>query len=417
MTERRDIVIAGGGMVGISLALELARQLPAGTRLTLVEGFPLPGAREGGRPEYHPAFDARSTALSYSSRVIYRELDLWTQLEQWLCPIDTIHVSSRGRFGSSLLRAADYGWPALGYVVENAWLGNVLVQALHASGKVEAINPARVVVATPGEDGLSLQLEGDGPARLHTSLLVVADGAASNLRQQLGVAVAEKPYRQSALIANVGSARPHQGRAFERFTDTGPVAMLPLLPAAGDSRSALVWTLPTDRAEQLQQCPEAEFLAELQQVFGYRLGRLTRVGERHSYPLALVRSEEQVRQGAVVMGNAAHALHPVAGQGFNLALRDVASLARVLAAAREAGEEYGDLAVLGRYQRQQAADQRRTIGFSDALPGLFMHGDPVLGLARDLALSGLDVIAPLKREFVRMAAGMADLPEEDRAHG
>lgn len=417
MDEQRDIVIAGGGMVGISLALELAQSLPGDTRLTLVEGFPLPRDASGEGSGYHPSFDARATALSYGARLIYQRLGIWDSLAPGACPIETIHVSSRGRFGSTLLRAADYAWPALGYVVENGWLGQVLSRVLFAGSRVEVINPARVTAAHHTGRGLELSLEGAGPAGLSTRLLVVADGASSSLRQQLGVAVEEKPYRQHALVANVVTARPHRACAFERFTESGPVAMLPLLEAGRGSRSALVWSLPGERAEHLQQCPEEQFLAELQQVFGYRLGRLQAVGERHCYPLALVQSEEQVRQGLVVMGNAAHALHPVAGQGFNLALRDVAGLGRVLAGAAAAGEGYGELAVLDRYLREQSSDQFRTIGLSDALPRLFMQGDPVLGLARDLALSGLDVLAPLKREFVWITAGMGSALEEGRHNG
>lgn len=360
MTERRDIVIAGGGMVGISLALQLAARLPDETRIALVEGFPLPPAEGGKAPSYHPSFDARSTALSYSSRLIYDGLGIWEALAEWLCPIETIHVSSRGRFGSSLLKATDYGWPALGYVVENAWLGRSLIAALRAQDRVELINPAKVVGAEARGSGQRLHLEGEAPETLDTELLVVADGAGSGLRENLGVGVDEKPYRQSAVIANVASAEPHRGCAFERFTDEGPLAMLPLLGVAGsEHRSALVWTLPPERAAELAACDQDVFLAELKNRFGYRLGRLTQVGERHSYPLSLVKSEEQVRQGMVVMGNAAHALHPVAGQGFNLALRDVAALAEVLRAGMEEGLAPGDLGLLGRYQASQAADQAR----------------------------------------------------------
>lgn len=408
----RDIVIAGGGMVGVSLALQLGAVLPQQTSILLVEGFPFPEVSADGRARYHPSFDARSTALSYSSRLIYEATGVWDELQQWLCAIDSIHVSSRGRFGSTLLRAADYNWPALGYVVENAWLGNALIQALYRQGRVEVRSPARVTAAAPGQGRVALAVAGESDEHIDTALLLVADGADSGLREQLGVAVAEKPYGQHALIANVATAQPHAGCAFERFTDQGPVALLPLLAApGGENRSALVWTLDPKRAEHLQACPEQEFLEALQERFGYRLGRLRQVGERYCYPLSLVQSTEQVRQGVVVMGNAAHALHPVAGQGYNLALRDVAELAAVLAQGLAAGQSPGDLAMLQRYQQRQQADQERTIGFSDQVPALFMRSDPVLGLARDLALSGLDFLPGLKREFVRYAAGVAELGE------
>jgi len=412
MKQHRDIVIAGGGMVGISLALYLAEVLPASMRICLVEGFAFPDPLPGHRPDYHPAFDARSTALSYSSRLIYERLGLWDDLQQWLCPIDTIHVSNRGRFGSALMRAEDYGWPALGYVVENAWLGNSLVQALHKQGAVELISPARVVGARMESGRMQLDLEGEGPDSLDAELLVVADGAASGLREKLGLAATEKPYGQHALVANVAFARPHKGCAFERFTEQGPLALLPLMSVPGaEHRSGLVWTVAPSEAERLQQCSDQEFLAALQERFGYRLGRMQQVGERHAYPLSLVKSGEQVRHGVVVMGNAAHALHPVAGQGYNLALRDLAELATVLASSIEQGQRPGDLRTLQRYEERQRQDQQRTIEFSDRLPSLFMAGDPVVGLARDLALSGLDVLPALKRGFVDYAAGVAAMGE------
>lgn len=408
MEDRREIVIAGGGMVGISLALYLAEVLPDEIRICLVEGFPFPEPLAGHRPDYHPSFDARSTALSYSSKLIYERLGIWDSLQQWLCPIASIHVSSRGRFGSTLMQAEDHGWPALGYVVENAWLGNSLVQALHRQGRVELLSPARVIDAQSTDDGILLSLDSDAVSQLRADLLVVADGASSGLRDKLGLGVNEKPYGQQALVANVAFAEPHQGCAFERFTDQGPVALLPLLGVAdARHRSGLVWTLPPAEAEQMQSCAEEDFLHALQDRFGYRLGRLLQVGERHCYPLSLVTSTEQVRQGVVVMGNAAHALHPVAGQGYNLALRDVAELTGVLSAAVASGERPGDLSVLQRYEQRQRLDQQRTIEFSDRLPALFMVGDPVVSLARDLALSGLDVVPALKRGFVNYAAGVA----------
>ena len=405
--EHFDIVIAGGGMVGVSLALQLGEVLPPATSILLVEGFPLPAQGNGGAPQYHPAFDARSTALSYSSRLIYERMQVWDDLCQWLCAIESIHVSSRGRFGSTLLRASDHQWPALGYVVENAWLGNSLIRQLRQRGRVEVRSPAKVVSAAPTGAGVSMQLQGD-TAGITAGLLLVADGAASGLREQLGVAVSEKPYQQHALVANIAFAEPHRGCAFERFTDDGPLAVLPLLASRdGEQRGALVWTLPAASAGRLRECPPEEFLATLQQRFGYRLGRMLQVGERHEYPLSLVQSTEQVRQGIVVMGNAAHALHPVAGQGFNLALRDVAELGQVLAQGLAEGMPLGDLALLQRYQRRQQSDQQRTIAFSDRVPALFMHADPLLGLGRDLALAGLDFLPGLKREFVRHAAGVA----------
>lgn len=412
--DQYDVAIVGGGMVGVSLALALARSMPEDARILLLESFGLPAQAPDFGADYSPSFDARSTALSYSSYLIYQQLGIWEQLYPRTCAIDSIHVSEQGSFGSTLLQAGDYGWPALGYVIENAWLGNVLIQSLYQQDKVRMLSPARVTGAEPAGDGVVLEFA-DG-ATASCELLVVADGADSALRQVLGIAVEQRAYQQHALIANIGHDQAHRGRAYERFTQHGPLACLPL-PAedfgfgadagAGSKRSALVWTLPVAQAEQLQQCPHAEFLQRLQQRFGYRLGRMQKVGERHIYPLNLVRAQEQVRSRVVVIGNAAHALHPVAGQGFNLALRDVARLSAVLADAAAAGEDFHELEVLSRYSEGQQPDQQRTVAFSDQLPGLFAHRDPALGLLREFGLFALDLSPGLKKEFVRQTAGTA----------
>ncbi len=400
-----DVLIIGGGMVGISAALCLRRRLGPGCKILLVEGFPLPAKDVDFHAAYSPSFDARSTALSYSSCLIYQELELWDELAQRACTIEQVHVSEQGRFGSTLMRAADYDWPALGYVVENAWLGNVLVQALHQTD-VQTLSPARVLSASVETDRVRVNFESGECA--YAQLLLVADGANSVLRESLGVEVLEQDYSQHALIANIGHALEHRGCAYERFTPQGPLAMLPLLasPAEGQ-RSALVWSLSEEEAQTLQHCPEDEFLATLQDRFGYRLGRLQRVGDRHSYPLALIEAREQVRSGIVIMGNAAHSLHPVAGQGFNLALRDIARLGAVLAEAKMQGDALGALSVLQQYINQQSGDQQRTKQFSDRLPDLFMRRDPVLALLRDVGLVALDLSPVLKREFVRQTTGVA----------
>ena len=228
MRKDYDLVIAGGGMVGVSLALALAERLPSERRVLLIEGFPLPAQSPDFARDYSPSFDARTTALSRGSWLIYEQLGLAERLLARACAITSIHVSERGRFGSTLMHAADYGWPALGYVIENAWLGNVLIQCLHRRSRVELLSPARVAGAVPDRDGIALQL--DSGEVLRTGLLAVADGAASGLRSALGIDAAQRPYQQSAVIANVAHAGDHGGRAFERFTDQGPLACLPLPP-------------------------------------------------------------------------------------------------------------------------------------------------------------------------------------------
>jgi 2-octaprenyl-6-methoxyphenol hydroxylase len=235
-------------------------------------------------------------------------------------------------------------------------------------------------------------------------LAILAEGGRSGLREQLGIAVSHTPYGQSALIANVSPQEAHNGLAFERFTEEGPMAMLPL----ADNRCALVWTRATLEAERLSALDDAAFLAELQQAFGYRLGSLRQVGTRHLYPLALTAAREQVRQHLVVLGNAAHSLHPIAGQGYNLSLRDTLVLAETLLAS---SAPLGDLATLQRYLNSQQMDQQLTVGFSDQVTRLFSTGQPLLAAGRNLGLLGLDLLPPAKRWFARQAMGLGTRSE------
>ncbi len=417
-TADYDVVIAGGGMVGASLALCLHQHSGGALRVAVVESFPLPPLSVE-QPEYRPSFDARSTALSYGSAEIYRQLGLWPQLAEKLATIEAIQVSDRGHFGSVLMEKADLGWPALGYVVENAWLGNSLLRYLRLNTAVEFVTPARVeaVELTASRATLSLNC-GEVAESRSASLLVVADGAESGLCERLGIHRHVDDYGQTAIIANIGTEKPHGGTAYERFTADGPLAMLPLTPdVSGMSRSALVWTFAEDRADEAMAWSEEEFLRRLQEAFGYRLGHLRKLGQRACFPLKLSCADEQIRRRLVVMGNAAHALHPVAGQGFNLALRDADSLAKILAKARQSGKDIGDLAVLKSYLNAQQGDQRLTTLFSDRVTKIFSNRQPLLSLARNLGLLVLDVSAPLKSRFTARAAGIVNGRGGDAANG
>jgi 2-octaprenyl-6-methoxyphenol hydroxylase len=393
--QRVDIAIIGGGLVGASLAVTLqaqAKQL--GWTICLIEPF-TPGAG------YQPSYDARSTALSFGSQQIYQRLGLWQSISQRAEPIKQIHVSDRGRFAAARLSAEEEGVPALGYVVENAWLGECLWQALDQQ-VVSWRSPAQVARMQALADGYQLVLD-DG-SELVCSLAIMAEGGRSGLREQLGIDISTTPYGQSALIANVSPQDAHSGLAFERFTEEGPMAMLPL----ADHRCALVWTRATLEAERLMTLDDAAFLAELQRAFGYRLGSLRQVGTRYLYPLALTAAKEQVRQHLVVLGNAAHSLHPIAGQGFNLSLRDTWVLAETL---RESTAPLGDLATLKRYLSSQQSDQQLTVGFSDQVTRLFSTGQPLLAAGRTLGLLGLDLLPPAKRWFARQAMGLGTRSE------
>lgn len=410
-----DIIIAGGGMVGASLALQLSVRSNYQLNIMVVESFPLP-LNDKQPLHYSPSFDARSTALSYSSRLILEPLGVWDDLSRHIADINHIHVSQRGRFGSTLMHHSDVDWPSLGYVVENSWLGNVLLEQLKTIPTVEFCCPASVVEINPDADGVCCSIEhkdqGADKSTLQRSevlaqLMVVADGAHSGLRQQLGVTAQTIDYRQNALIANVCFQQAHQNFAYERFTSDGPLALLPLTDSdSGEARAALVWSLNKDAADYLLNCDDDGFLHTLQQQFGHRQGQFTRVGERASYPLQLVEAQEQVRSGIVMMGNAAHSLHPVAGQGFNLALRDCSRLTTLLVRQFATGGRLGDLSLLQHYAEQQQFDQRKTIGLSDRLPALFNSSQLPLSILRSLGLLALDLTPAAKKAFILQAAGM-----------
>lgn len=311
-------------------------------------------------------------------------------------PIKDIHVSDRGRFSTARLSALEEGVPALGYVVENAWLGQCLWKGLDPD-VISWRCPAEVTRMQPLEDGYRLTLNDE--TTLDCDLAVLADGGRSGLREQLGIHVSKRPYDQSALIANITPSQAHGGMAFERFTEEGPMALLPL----PENRCALVWTRLGMDAERLAALDERRFLSELQGVFGYRLGTLKQVGARHLYPLTLIEAQEQVRPHLAVLGNAAHSLHPIAGQGFNLSLRDADALARTLLAS---DEKLGDFATLLSYQQRQTLDQQLTIGFSDQVTRLFGSDQTLISFGRNLGLLGLDLLPPAKRWFARQAMGL-----------
>ncbi|WP_449430311.1 2-octaprenyl-6-methoxyphenyl hydroxylase [Pseudomonas putida] len=393
--SRVNLAIIGGGLVGASLALALQAGAKArGWKILLIEPF-APG------DSFQPSYDARSSALSFGTRQIYQHLGLWQAISQRAEPIRKIQVSDRGRFGATRLDAVEEGVPALGYVVENAWLGQCLWQGLDTE-VVSWRCPAHVTAMRAIEGGYRLQLDDD--TSLECDLAVLADGGRSGLREQLGIHVRHTPYEQSALIANITPGEAHCGQAFERFTEAGPMALLPL----PDNRCALVWTRQGMDAKRLAEIDERSFLRELQDAFGYRLGALRQVGARHLYPLSLVEAQEQVRPHLVVLGNAAHSLHPIAGQGFNLSLRDVQSLADALLAGPQ---QPGELATLQVYHQRQRMDQAMTIGFSDQVTRLFGSNQLLLATARNVGLLGLDLLPPLRSWFARQAMGLGTRPD------
>ncbi|MEP3591111.1 MAG: 2-octaprenyl-6-methoxyphenyl hydroxylase [Marinobacter sp.] len=406
MTDTRvdaDLIIAGGGLAGATLALAVARVVPE-LRVTVVESFPL--SPDALPEDYQPSYDARSTALAWGSRVIFEELGLWSALAEHATPIQHIHVSDRGRFGATRLHAKDHQQEALGYVADNRWMGLCLMRALLAADiRWEA--PAEVVDMTPLNQGVRVSIRKDGELQeLNGQCLVVADGGRSGLREKLGFQPRTVDYGQNALIANVTTSEAHQFTAFERFTQSGPMAMLPQgSPTRAGHDSALVWTLGDEELDALLEQTDEEKCRSLQDRFGWRLGRITRIGQCNHYPLKLTTVDEAVRPGVVLVGNAAHALHPVAGQGFNLALRGLMALVEQFRVATDNGVSIGSLSVLNEYQQRQRQDWQQTVQFSDSLIRVFGQSLPPLALARDAGLMGLDLVPVAKRWFARKAMG------------
>lgn len=397
-----DIAIVGGGLVGASLALLLSQHLPK-AHITLIEAGSL--TVNHAQP-YQSHFDARSTALSSSSLNILHPLDLNESLNQSATFIQQVHVSDRGHMGSLSMTAEDCGEPCLGAVVENAFLGRILNQNLQSSDNIHCLASAQVSQLQVHRQGAHLKVIKDQQeSKLTCQLAVIADGAASPLRQSLGIRTHVTDYEQQAIIANVSHAKPHEGLAFERFTDQGPLALLPLDGFSG-RRSALVWTHPQAEAETTMALDDPAFLQKLQDRFGYRLGQLEKVGQRQTYPLQLVVAAEQVRSSMVLMGNAAHFLHPLAGQGFNLALRDCAMLTQILQQAWREGRPLGELKILESYAQAQTQDQDTTILLSHNFNRLFSNDQLLPAMGRNLGLLGLGLLTPAKRVFARQMMGL-----------
>lgn len=387
-----DVIITGGGMVGASLACALSRK---GLRIAMVETVEL-------QTRAAPGYDDRAIALAYGTRRIFDGLQLWDALAAEATPIHQIHVSERGRFGMVHMDRTEEGLPALGYVVPARVIGEVLSTAVSQIDELDSYCPATVTSVSQTAEAISVDIVRDGTTKtLSAALLVAADGADSPLREQFGIEHVESDYRQTAIVTNITPQLPHNNIAYERFTDSGPMALLPMT----GQRCAVVWTLDSSRVGDIMALDDAGFLVALQERFGHRLGRLDRVGRRQAWPLRLVQAKESVRERLALIGNAIHTLHPVAGQGFNLGARDVAVLAEVLVDAVQAGEDPGSLAVLGRYRDWRKRDHRNVAVFTDGLARIFTLPLPPLGVVRSVGMTALDLLPPAKRLLTRLTMG------------
>lgn len=403
MTGSVDIAIVGGGMVGASLAVALEH---LGVTTALIEAVPHDAASQ-------PSFDERTTALSNGSRRILETLGVWPAVAADATPIAKVHVSDQGHFGFARIDAAEQGLKSLGHVVPNRSLGSALWSALSGRRDVRVFCPARVarvevrersielIVAETRSAGASVAGETSlASTSIDARLVVAADGIESAVRRAFGVEADVRNYHQTAVITTVLPNKFHEHVAYERFTASGPLALLPL----ADGRCTLVLTLTPDMAERAMSWPDDEFLAEVQRRFGFRLGRFLKVGRRFAYPLSLSRARKISAGRCVIVGNAAQGLHPVAGMGFNLGLRDAASLAELVAEHRD---DPGSPALTAAYDEWRAADRREVIGFTDGLVRLFSSPWGPVRHLRNLGLLAFDLLPPAKAALSSLSTGAA----------
>lgn len=379
-------------MAGATLALAISHLTQGQLAVTLVE------ARE---PESrtHPGFDGRAIALAEGTSQQLAAIDLWSALESCATPITHVHVSDRGHASFVSLDAADYGVSALGHVVELHDVGQRLFARLKQAPGITLRCPNTVAHVTRTQEQISVTL--DSGDVLDADLLVAADGTRSKVAAACGMQWNSDDYQQVAVIANVSTELPHSGQAFERFTEHGPLALLPM----SGGRCSLVWCHPFAQKSVVDGWSDVRFLSELQRAFGWRLGRFTQVGQRHSYPLQLQTASQHISHRLALVGNAAQTLHPIAGQGFNLGIRDVMSLAETVAAAWRSGQGVGDYATLHHYQQRRQPDVQATIGVTDGLVRLFANRYMSLTIGRNLGLLAMDHLPPLRNLLAERTLG------------
>jgi 2-octaprenyl-6-methoxyphenol hydroxylase len=392
MSHDFDIIIVGGGAVGAALACALKNSK---LKIAVIEAV-------SPEADVQPSFDDRGLSISLSSKNILDNLGLWQNISPHSNPIKRIHVSDQHHFGFVRMDAESMAVPALGHIVLARELGKALIQGIEAADNISFLCPASVTAVEISALSSSVTVNIDGVDKVISSkLLVAADGAESRTRDMLGIKASVENYQQVAIVSNVLPQRPHLDTAYERFTETGPLALLP----HSDQRCVLVYTVAENEADKYLQMNEQEFLDALLKRFGRRLGKFSRLGQRKSYPLKMMQVEEQVKHRAVILGNAAHAVHPNGAQGFNLGLRDAVALAEVLIEAQDKNQDIGELSLLESYLEDRIQDQQRVLNFTDRLAKNFYSRQPLKIIARNLVMLATDLSPPLKHRFTRSAMG------------
>lgn len=397
-----QVIIVGGGMVGLSLSLMLAK---ANIRVKLLEAIQYPDLSESELHHYHSSFDARNSALSRRSVEIYNKLGLWARLQEYATPIRQVHITEEGGFGKARLLAEQENVENFGQVIENAWLGRLLLSEVKKNNLIELIDGIEVTALTQNEKQVTVQAKRKQEnIQIQSQLVVAADGRDSFCRQALGVDASVHDYEQVAIVTTVQTSKPHHHVGFERFSALGPLALLPL---PGENRRSVVWPVKKGTEEQwLGRENDQKFLDALQHTYGGRAGKFEKTGKRFCYPLSQVLSHKQAIGRVVLMGNAAHTIHPVAGQGFNLCLRDADVLVRFLSNHLKTSEDIGDQELLKAYEQARLIDQQRVIKFCDTVVRGFSHQNPVLKFVRNTGLIAFDVIPGIKPIVATYAMGL-----------
>ncbi len=394
MQQNYDLLIVGGGLAGNCLALALKN---SGLRIAIIEA--------NSREHLHqsPAGD-RALALASGTVMMLEQLNIWQGISHAATPIKHIHISDRGHFGKTRLSAEKEHVDALGYVITARDIETYVANLVTEAG-ITLIIPARVVGLMSGDNEVCVSLkQGNESLTVSAHLLVGADGGLSSVRQLLDIPQQITEYGQTAIVTTVKSTLTNNNTAFERFTSSGPLALLPV----AKNQCAVVWTRTTQDAEELMTSSDSDFLATLQLCFGFKLGELSLSAPRRAFPLSLIRAEAMVSGRAVIIGNAAHQLHPVAGQGFNLGLRDVVKLAEILTEQSELNRDIGETKLLQAYAASRKKDHDLTIGFTDTVVKIFSNEWLSLALVRNMGLTLLDHIPAVKKLLTRHAMGLAE---------
>ena len=399
---QQEVIIVGGGMVGLSLALMLAK---TGIAVKLLEAIQYPDYDDINLAPYHSSFDARNSALSRRSVQIYQELGLWDALQEHATPILEVNITEQGSFGKARLIAEQEKVESFGQVIENAWLGRVLLTQVKKEPLIELIDGVQVSSLTQDAEFAYLEAQrGNVLLKLQSKVVIAADGRDSFCRKALGIGASEHDYDQVAIVTTVQTSKPHNHVGFERFSHLGPLALLPL---PGEYRRSVVWPVKKGtEGEWLGEENDQHFLNALQETYGDRAGKFQKTGKRFSFPLSQVLAEKQAVGRVVLMGNAAHTIHPVAGQGFNLCMRDAHVLVRYLKEQQSQGADLGDAAVLQDYEKSRLNDQQRVIKFCDSVVRGFSNQNPFLKLIRNTGLIAFDTIPGIKPLVANYAMGL-----------